>query len=259
MNLTGNTVLITGGSAGIGLELARQLSKRGNTIIVTGRDASRLEAAKRELPELTVIQSNAGRTEDIEALYTRVTQEFPNVNVLINNAGIGRILNLHEEGRSLSDLTQEIDINFRGPVQLTYRFLPHLKTKPHAAIAIVSSGLAFVPLPIMPVYCATKAALHSFSLSLRIQLKKTAVKVFEFAPPTTQTDFVKSMNAADMEGISTMKVQDMVAACVKAMEKDQFEVSPGQASSLKFMNRLAPAFILGQLSKPVDRMLSQMS
>ena len=137
------------------------------------------------------------------------------------------------------------------------RFLNHLKEKPAAAIVNVSSGLAFVPLPISPVYCATKAALHSFSLSLRVQLKKTNVKVFEIAPPLTQTDLLSGFSAGDMEGVAMMKVDDMVGQCMRGMAADRFEIRPGQANQLRFMSRVAPDFILGQLSKPVDRMLAQ--
>jgi uncharacterized oxidoreductase len=135
------------------------------------------------------------------------------------------------------------------------RFLTHLKRRSDAAIINVSSGLAFVPLPISPIYCATKAALHSFSLSLRSQLKKTRVKVFELAPPATATELLGDLSSSDLEGVSVMKVEEMVRLCLKGLEKDQLEIRPGQSNQLKFMNRLAPAFILAQLSKPVDRML----
>lgn len=120
----------------------------------------------------------------------------------------------------------------------------------------VSSGLAFVPLPMSPVYCATKAGLHSFTLSLRVQLKKTNIKVFELAPPATQTELLSDWDPQDMKGISVMKVEQMVTAAVKGMQNDQFEIRPGQANQLKMMSRLAPQFILNQLSKPVERMLA---
>jgi len=256
MKMDGNTVLITGGASGIGLELTKAFVKLGNTVIVTGRDQAKLDRAKQELPAIHVIQSDVSRVADIEALYDRVTKEFPNLNILINNAGVARTLNLHKEG-SLEDLTEEIDINLKGPVRLAWKFLPHLKTLPSAAIVNVSSGLAFVPLPIMPIYCATKAALHSFSLSLRVQLKNTNVKVFEIAPPTTQTDLIAGMDAEDMKGIDVMQVGEMVRVCLKGLENDKFEIRPGQANQLRFMNRLAPGFILNQLSKPVDRMLKE--
>jgi uncharacterized oxidoreductase len=257
MNLEGNTILITGGAGGIGFELAKEFLKRGNTVIVTGRDKPKLERAQRQLPKLQIIQSDVSRVEDIEALYSRVTKDFPKLNVIVNNAGVMRTVNLHNDEQSLDDLTREVDINFKGPVRMARRFLAHLKKMPNAAIVNVSSGLAFVPLPISPIYCATKAALHSFSLSLRSQLKKTQVKVFELAPPATATELLGDFSPSDLEGVSVMKVDEMVRLCLKGLEKDQLEIRPGQSNQLKFMNRLAPAFILAQLSKPVDRMLEE--
>lgn len=255
MKLDGNTVLITGGTSGIGLELAKELLKRGNTVIVTGRNQAKLDRAKQLFPQVNVIQSDVSEAADVDALYAKVTEDFPKLNWLINNAGVARNLNLHKTEGTLEVLTQEIDINFKGPVGLAWRFLPHLKKMSSSAIINVSSGLAFVPLPIMPIYCATKAALHSFTLSLRIQLKNTQVKVFEIAPPTTQTDLISGMDAEDMKGVSVMKVEDMVRASLKGIEADEYEICPGQSNQLRFMNRLAPGFILGQLSKSVHRML----
>jgi len=135
--------------------------------------------------------------------------------------------------------------------------LPHLKTKSDAAIINVSSLLAFVPLPISPVYCATKAGLHSFTESLRVQLKNTKVKVFELAPPVTQTELLGDFNSEDLKDVSIMKVEDMVKAAVKGMQTDRFEIRPGQANQLKMMSRLAPGFILKQMSRSVDRMLER--
>ncbi len=255
MKLEGNTVLITGGASGIGFQMAKMLLARGNTVIITGRDKEKLERAQKELPKLQTIQSDVSRVPEIEALHARITKDFPALNVLVNNAGVLWTINLHDDQRSLEDLTGEIDINFKGPVRMVKRFLPHLKTLPSAAILNVTSGLAFVPLPINPIYCATKAALHSFTLSLRAQLKNTQVKVFELAPPATATELLGDPNSPDLKGVAVMKVEEMVAQCLKGMEKDQLEIRPGQANSLKLMNRVAPEFILAQLSKPVDRML----
>jgi uncharacterized oxidoreductase len=255
MKLEGNTILITGGSNGIGLELAREFRSRGNTVIITGRDQARLDAAQRQVPGLYVIRSDVSQATDIEALHREVMARLPDLNVLINNAGVMRKTNLHDQPESLEDFTAEIDINFTGPVRLTQLFLPDLKRRANAAIVNVTSGLAFVPLPISPIYCATKAALHSFSLSLRAQLAKTHVKVFEIAPPATQTDLLGSFQAGDLEGTSVMNVQKMVQLCLKGLRSDRLEIRPGQSNLLKLMNRLAPEFILSQLSKPVAKML----
>ena len=236
--------------------MATQLTALGNHVIVTGRDQAKLDSAKKKLPTLHTIQSDVSEPKAIAALYEKVTKEFPALNILINNAGIMRTINLHDQGGSLENLTLEIDTNLKGPIRMVKQFLPHLKAKQNAAIVNISSGLAFVPLPISPVYCATKAAIHSFTQSLRVQLKNTSIKVFELAPPATQTELLGDMDAEDMKGVSIMQVDDMVTAALKGLANDQLEIRPGQANQLKFMSRLAPQFILGQLSKNVDRMLA---
>jgi uncharacterized oxidoreductase len=258
MKTSGNVILITGGSSGIGFEFAKQLLALGNTVIATGRDAKKLESVKSRLPGLRVIQSDVSRPAEISALRDAVLKEFPNLNVLINNAGVMRTINLHDDAE-LEGLTQEIDINLKGPIRMSKAFLPHLKKQAAAAIVNVTSGLAFVPLPISPVYCSTKAGLHSFTCSLRVQLKNTKVQVFEVAPPATATELLADMNQDDMKGVSIMKVDDMVADSIKGMAADRLEIRPGQANSLKFMSRVAPEFILKQMSRSVDRMLAQKS
>ncbi len=225
MNMKGNTILVTGGTSGIGLELARELEKLGNVVIVTGRNAEKLAKVQKENPGLKTFRSDVSEVKEIEALHAALSRDFPELNVIVNNAGTMRTINLHKEGESLEELTREIEINLMGPIRMVTKFLPSLKKRPHAAIVNVSSGLAFVPLPTAPIYCSTKAALHSYTLSLRVQLKNTNVKVFEIAPPATETE--------------------------------RLEIRPGQSNQLRFMNRVAPDFILGQLSKPVDRMLRQ--
>ena len=257
MKMNGNTILITGGSSGIGFEFCKQLLALGNTVIATGRDEAKLQKAKARLPGLHAIKSDVSRPEEIEALLKKTLAEFPTLNVLVNNAGIMQTINMHDASVDLEGLTQEIDVNLKGPLRMTKAFLPHLKTQPDAAIVNVSSGLAFVPLPTSPVYCATKAGLHSFTLSLRVQLKSTRVKVFEVAPPATETELLSNMDAEDMKDVSIMTVDAMVTAAIKGLSVDRLEIRPGQANSLKFMSRVAPEFILKQLSKPVDRMLAR--
>jgi uncharacterized oxidoreductase len=256
MQLDNSTILITGGSSGIGFEFAKQLQKLGNTIIITGRNQKKLDDAKRRLPGIHAIVNDVANPDEVEALVARVTLEFPKLNILINNAGIMRTVNIHKTEPTLKDLTQEIEINLMGPIRLSNRLLPQLKKNPNAAIVNISSGLAFVPLPTSPIYCATKAGLHSFSRSLRVQLKNTSIKVFEVAPPATQTELLGEFDPEDMKGISIMAVETMVAQSIAGMQKDHYEIRPGQSNQLKFMSRFAPEFILKQLSKSVDRMLN---
>src|SRR2546428_12833530 len=187
MKLTSNTILITGGANGIGSELTKHLARLGNAILITGRDQAKMDRPKAAFPKIHPFRSDVSDPKAIAALYEKVTNQFPELNILINNAGIMREINIHDKAGSLEDITREIEINLSGPIRMVKQFLPHLKINSEAAIMNVSSGLAFVPLPISPVYCATKAGLHSFTESLRVQLKNTKVKVFELAPPATQT------------------------------------------------------------------------
>ena len=256
MKTSGNTILITGGSSGIGFEFAKQFLALDNVVIATGRDEKKLAKAKSLLPKLHILKSDVGQPAEIEALRAQVLAEFPKLNVLLNNAGVMRTINLHDDV-ALENLTQEIDINLKGPIRMAKAFLAHLKKQETAAIVNVTSGLAFVPLPISPVYCSTKAGLHSFSQSLRVQMKNTRVKVFEVAPPATATELLADMNQEDMKGVSIMKVDDMVTASIAGMAADRLEIRPGQANQLKFMSRLAPEFILKQMSRSVDRLLAQ--
>ncbi len=254
MKLSGNTILITGGSSGIGFEMAKEFLSAKNKVIITGRNMERLQKTKEKLGDITVIQSDVSNSDSVKKLYEQVSKDFPDLNVLINNAGVMFTINLQDHKLSADELTKELDINVKGTIWMNDAFLPLLKKNENSATVTVSSGLAFVPLPISPVYCSTKAALHSYTLSLRAQLRNTHVNVFELAPPATETELLADFNKEDMEGISTMTVQAMVADFLKGFSKNKYEICPGQSSQLKFMSRFFPGFILKQMSKTVDRM-----
>ena len=248
MKLENRTILITGGTAGIGLELAKQLSQKRNTVLVTGRDREKLDAAAKAVPGLHAICSDVGDPADIAALYERVVAEFPATDTLINNAGIMRNLDLND-ARGLDDVTREIDINLSGPVRMVQQFLPHLKTRKNALIVNVSSGLAFVPMPAAPVYCATKAALHSFSQTLRLQLQDTNVTVVELAPPGTETELYRGEFEKETKGQKAMDTAELARRAIKGIEAGKSLISPGQAHILKVMSRVAPGFMLKQLAR----------
>src|SRR5215469_9931667 len=248
MKLSGNTVLITGGTTGIGYEFAAQLLKRGNTVIVTGRDLSRLEQAQRSLPGIHAFQSDVSNTKTIPLLFNAVIEKFPALNMLINNAGIMREVNLLDEDTGLEEIGPEIATNLIGTVCMVKEFLPHLKSQAFAAIVNVSSGLAFVPLPIAPIYCAAKAGVHSFTLSLRVQLRGTPISVFELAPPLTQTSLFREVHVEKVKGIRMMDVSKMVGKAIQGLERDHFEIRPGLSNVLKLMSRVAPGVILNRLS-----------
>ena len=247
MKLANRTVLITGGTAGIGLELARQLLARGNMVIVTGRDQQRLDAAKRELPTVYTVRSDVSDPAAIVALHDTMLAQFPLLDTLINNAGIMRNLDLTAD-RGLADVTREIEVNLCGPVRMVQQFLPHLSSRPSALIVNVSSSLAFVPLPIAPIYSATKAALHAYTLSLRVQLAGTGVTVVELAPPAVETQLLRGEFAEEMKAQKAMDVKDLARATIAGIEKGRLEIRPGLANVLRLMSRLAPGFILRQMS-----------
>ena len=248
MKLSNQTVLITGGTSGIGFELAKQLLLRGNEVIVTGREQSRLDETKRSLPGLHTFLSDVSDPEAIANLYSRVVSTFPALNVLMNNAGIMRNLSLKQE-RGLDDITREIDTNLSGPVRMIQQFLGHLETMPEALIVNVSSGLAFIPMPASPVYCATKAAMHSFTQSLRAQLQGTQVSVVELAPPGTETPLLRREFEAEMKGQKGMDVGVLVRKAIAGIEAGRVEIRPGLSDVLYAMSRIAPRFMLKQMVK----------
>lgn len=248
MKLQNRTILITGGSSGIGLALAARLLARGNTVIVTGRDPVKLRQAQQALPGLHACQSDVSDAGAIAALFDDVVARFPTLDMLINNAGIMRNLDLHE-ARGLDDVTREIDINLSGPVRMVQQFLPHLRKQNHAAIVNVSSGLAFIPYPLSPVYCAAKAALHSFTLSLRVQLAGSGVAVVELAPPAVETPLLRGEFAAEMQGQTAMDVNKLADAAIAGIAAGKREIRPGLSNVLYIMSRLAPRFMLNQIVK----------
>jgi uncharacterized oxidoreductase len=187
MQLSGNIVLITGGSSGIGLALAERFLAAGSEVIVCGRREGPLAELRGKHPAIHTIVSDTGSAADRQALFTEVVARFPKLNVVINNAGIQRRVAL-DSGEPWADTAQEIAVNLEGPIHLSMLFISHLRAQERPVLATVSSGLAFVPLAATPVYCATKAAIHSFTLSLRHQLAATPIEVVEIVPPAVRTN-----------------------------------------------------------------------
>jgi uncharacterized oxidoreductase len=188
MRTSGRTVLITGGSGGIGLALAKRFVREGSAVVVCGRRLEALAQAKAECPELSTIQCDVSAESERVALYERISSEHPSIDVLVNNAGIQNRLPPLTTSQDWAMHRKELATNLDAPMHLSMLFVPWLVQKESAAIVNVSSGLAFAPLAFMPTYCATKAAIHSFTMSLRYQLKDTSVDVVEMAPPAVDTD-----------------------------------------------------------------------
>ena len=256
MNIQNNVVLITGGTSGFGLEFAKQLLNLGNTVIITGRNQAKLDETKKLFPQVHTFKSDVSDPNAIVELYEKVTKQFPNLNVLINNAGEMRKINLNDTSNNLHTIDREINTNLLGPIRMVQQFLPHLKSQNSATILNVTSGLALVPFPISPIYGASKSGLHSYTISLRIQLKNSNVKVFELLAPAAKTPLNDKFEG-DVDAKSLMDTDKLIEVAIKGLQKDQFEIYPGVAKVLKLMSKLAPTFILKQLSKPVEKMLNR--
>ncbi|MTV50859.1 SDR family NAD(P)-dependent oxidoreductase [Heliobacillus mobilis] len=188
MKLTGNTVLITGGASGIGFALAERFIQLGNQVIICGRREDKLKEAQNRYPQLHTRVCDVAKETERQSLFAWINKEFPQTNVLVNNAGIQQRFNLLEVNQDWSNYQQEININFEAPIHLSMLLIPLLTNKVNATIINVSSGLAFTPGAFAPIYSATKAALHSFTMSLRHQVSKLNIEVIEVAPPAVNTD-----------------------------------------------------------------------
>ena len=166
---------------------------------------------------------------------------------------------MNDGSTDLNAITQEIEINVNGPIRMVKQFLPHLKRQKSSAIINVSSGLAFVPFPISPIYSATKAALHSFTVALRVQMKQTTVKVIELAPPATETPlFSGDFDAVDLAGAKGMEVTKLVQIAIKGIEKGELEICPGLSVVLRLLSRIAPSFAVNMMAKANQKSLNRM-
>lgn len=246
MKLSGNTILITGGSSGIGLSLAKKFLEIGNSVIITGRSTDKLDRARQEEPKLHTIQSDASDPQAVRALADTIASEHPALNVLINNAGVMSHMNLSEPAQDLEKLTAEVDINIAGPIRTISVLIERLK-KNRGTIINVSSGLAFVPLQSAAVYCGTKAAIHLYTIGLREQLKSHGVEVIELMPPAVKTDLTD--NLPEDGGFKIMTTDELTEATFKGLRAGKEEIRPGQANQLHWMSRIAPGFIQGQMAK----------
>jgi uncharacterized oxidoreductase len=189
MRMSGNTMLITGGSSGIGLGLARRFHTDGNTVVVAGRREQLLTAVTAGHPGMDSVVLDVEDPDSIRDAISSVFAKHPDLNVVINNAGMMLPEDLTDP-RHLDVAERTVTTNLLGPIRVLTHVVPLLTAQPRATIINVSSGLAFVPLPMTPTYCATKAAIHSYTQSLRVQLAGTGVQVMELVPPAVQTDLM---------------------------------------------------------------------
>lgn len=243
MELKNSTILITGGTSGIGLEFVKQLTAQGARLIVTGRNPDALNETKKRFPQVQTFQSDVSNPKDIERLYAAVTQQFPELNIMINNAGLMRLIDLQDASLDLENISREISTNLTGTIQMVHQFLPHLITRKSAAIVNVSSGIAFMPYSVAPVYSAAKAGVRAYTQALRLQLEDTPVKVFEMIPPGVNTNLQNDWAIAPNPKMM-MPVDRMVAVAIQGLLKDKKELKPFLINIIAAASRLVPNLLI---------------
>ncbi|MEM6802890.1 MAG: SDR family NAD(P)-dependent oxidoreductase [Bacteroidota bacterium] len=243
MKLTGQSILISGGSSGLGLEMAKQFIARGNKVIVCGRSLERLQAAKNSLPSLIYFVCDISQPEDCRKLRDWIAAYHPDLTVLINNAAIVHKAIFQETEEILEMADKEFATNFFGPIHLTKLFLPIIEQQSKPAIINITTGLVYTPRVDYPFYNSTKAALHSFTQVLRQQLSKSAVQVFEVLFPVVDTPWHKGEPPK-----IAISPQAAIAEMIKGLEKGKLEVKVAKVKLLYFLSRLAPRFAFRKIN-----------
>jgi uncharacterized oxidoreductase len=229
MNITNKTVLITGGGSGIGFETAKLLTAKGNKVIIVGRTESKLEAAIEVLTNIIAIRCDINDAEDVKNLIHKISTDYPELSVLINNAGRAFAYEHSENATAFEKATEEFATNYFSLIRLTEGFLSLLKSQPEAAIVNVSSIVAYSPHASTPSYSDSKAAVHSYTLSLRHTLAKdTAIKVFELLPSMVNTEFTKEVG-----GEYGMPAIEVAEALLNGIENDEYEIPVGQTADFR--------------------------
>jgi uncharacterized oxidoreductase len=250
MNTSGNTILITGGATGIGFAIAEQFVQKGNNVVICGRREQKLQEAKQKIPGIQTRVCDVSKELERISLFEWVTSEFPRLNILINNAGIQRDVDFMNIEEDWSYLRDEITINVEAPMHLSALFIPHLAEKENPAIVNVSSGLAFTPMSIFPIYCATKAAIHSFSMTLRHQLVKANIALYEVIPPAVDSELNyegRKKRGALETGVTS---REFATAVMQGLESGKTEIGYGNAE----MGRTASRQQLDEIFRRMNRL-----
>jgi len=243
------TILITGGSSGIGLAIAKKFLDNNYEVVITGRNLSKLEKVKKELPSIHIKQSDVTDEAEVRMLADDMLEKFNGIDILFNNAGIMNLVDAGNEQNQLELQFYEIEINFHAPIRMLHHFLPQLKKSKNGFVINTSSGLAYVPFAQAPVYSGTKAALHFWTMGIRPQLKPHGIRVVELLPPVVDTPLAHGANVADDDNLKPMPPEKMADIFWKDFIKGKAEITPGISKQLKLMSRLAPNFIFKQLNK----------
>jgi uncharacterized oxidoreductase len=234
MKLTGNTILITGGSSGIGLALAKTFYQLGNKVIIVARDIDKLNIIKKQFPEIDIFQCDLTKQTDIDGLTVFVENNHPNLNMLFNNAAIQYNYDFLTEQNIVNKIDYEVSGNLTSTIKLCGLLLPVLLKNENAAIVNVSSGLAIAPKKSAPVYCATKAAIHNFTKAFRYQMEATNIKVFEIVPPIVETPMTEG------RGKNKITAEQLVDEFINDFKNDRVESYIGKSKLLKLISRISP-------------------
>jgi uncharacterized oxidoreductase len=228
--------------------LARAWHARGARVVIAGRDLDRLDAVARDCPGMEAELVDVADAASVQDCAARIGQRHPGLNLLVNNAGVQRLVSFAGEAPlAVEDLDTEIDVNLKGLVHVTNAFLPLLKRQPAARIVQVSSALAFVPLVVAPLYSATKAAVHAFTVALREQLKGGPVQVIELMPPAVKTELHRGQTR---EQIRQMSLEDFTVQAMRGLDAGRDEIAVGLARAARLGSRLAPRMLLKAVNKP---------
>ncbi|MGG3943632.1 SDR family NAD(P)-dependent oxidoreductase [Peribacillus psychrosaccharolyticus] len=263
MKLSNNTIIITGGTSGIGLAFAQEFLKRGNKVIVIGRNQQTIDQVMKEHKGLIGLQGDVSNADSVRKMAAFIKENYPEANVLFHSAGIMRTFKLLDEMLEIEHLTTEVETNLNGTMWMTKALLPQLTEQNESMIVTVSSGLSYITSPMHPVYSATKAGIHMFTDALRIQLNKSGknVHVMELVPPlVAETNLVLHLGAEtnlessvkSVDGIQNMSLATLVKHGIKGMEKNKKRVVPGVSKFLCLAGKFFPDLLSSSMAKGME-------
>ena len=242
------TIFITGGGSGIGMGLAAAFHARGATVIIAGRTRSSLEAVVAKHPGMEIEEIDVADAALVSACATRIAERHPSLSMVVNSAGIQNLIDFASDTPiSSENIAQEIDINLKGLIMVSNAFLPLLKRQPRARLILVGSGLGFIPLTAAPIYSATKAAVHSFAISLRRQLRGTNVQLIEIIPPVVETALHRGQSRKPP---NAMPLNQFVAEAMSGLTQGRDEIAVSLAKVLRIAHRIVPKLFLNIVNKP---------
>jgi uncharacterized oxidoreductase len=247
MKLENKIIFITGAARGIGFELAKQLAQKHNTVIIGARDKNRLKMLQSDYPELLTIYFDALNDGLIIEAKNELEKEFGKIDVLINNAAVCNVYDFYHYEIGFDQIDNEIATNISSPIKVTKLFLPLLHKSTETAIVNITSGVAYLPMPALPIYSATKAALHSFTVSLRQSLLHTKISVFEALPPLVATQMTENL-IGNGKSMKKMSPGHCAAAIIKGIECNIFTIRIGSSKSLFWGSKFFPGMVQKQLN-----------